>query len=79
MVQTKVYKDLGDVKGSICVIICWGDFEGSELVFTELTSIVPFPAYSIIIFQSAIISHYNLPVTGNHYSIVFTTDKNLFE
>ena len=30
MVQTKVHKDLGDIKGGICVIICRGKFTGSE-------------------------------------------------
>jgi len=79
LVRTKIHKDLGDIKCGICVIICWGDFEGGELVFTELMSCVPFPAGSIIMFRSAIISHYNLPVTGNRYSMVFTTDKNLFK
>ena len=79
MVRTKIHKDLGDIKGGICVIICWGDFEGGELVFTEITSVVPFPAGSIIMFRSAILSHYNLPVTGNRYSMVFTTDKNLYK
>jgi len=79
LVRTKIHKDLGDIKCGICVIICWGDFEGGELVFTELMSCVPFPAGSIIMFWSAIISHYNLPVTGNRYSMVFTTDKNRFK
>src|SRR5207302_9481004 len=77
MVETKIHKDLGDRKGGICVIICWGKFQGAELVFTELTTCVPFLAGSIIMFRSAIISHYNMPVDGNRYSMVFMTDKNL--
>jgi len=79
MVQTKVHKDLGDIKGGICVIICWGKFQGGELVFTELSTCVPFPAGSIIMFRSAIISHYNMPVEGERYSMVFMTDKNLYK
>jgi len=77
MVQTKVHKDLGDIKGGICVIICWGKFQGGELVFAELSTCVPFPAGSLIMFHSAIISHYNMPVDGERYSMVFMTDKNL--
>ena len=77
LVQTKIHKDLGDIKGGICIVICWGNFKGGELVFTELTSCVPFPAGSIIMFRSSIISHYNLAVFGDWYSMVFTTDKNL--
>ena len=77
LVQTKVHKDLGDIKWGICVIICWGKFQGGELVFTELRACVPFPAGSIIMFRSAIISHYNMPVDGERYSMVFMTDKNL--
>ena len=79
MVQTKVHKDLGDIKGGICVIICWGKFTGGELVFTELTTYVPFPAGSILIFRSSIISHYNMLVDGERYSMVFMTDKNLYK
>ena len=79
MVQTKVHKDLGDIKGGICVIICWGKFTGGELVFTELTTYVPFPAGSILMFRSSIISHYNMPVDGERYSMVFMTDKNLYK
>ena len=79
VVQTKVHKDLGDIKGRICVIICWGKFTGGKLVFTELTTYVPFPASSILIFRSSIISHYNMPVDGEQYSMVFMTDKNLYK
>jgi len=79
MVQTKVHKDLGDIKGGICVLICWGKFHGGELVFTELRACVPFPAGSLIMFRSAIISHYNMPVEGDRYSMVFMTDKNLYK
>jgi len=61
------------------VIICLGKFAGGELVFTALTTYVPFPAGSIIIFQSSIISHYNMPVDGKQYSMVFMTDKNLYK
>ena len=67
MVQTKIHKDLGDIKCGICIVICWGKFCGGELVFTELTSCIPFPPGSIIMFRSAIISHYNLPVFGDRY------------
>jgi len=77
LAQTKVHEDLGDIKGGICIVICWGNFQGGELVFTELTSCVPFPAGSIIMFRSAIISHYNHQVLGDRYSMVFTTNKNL--
>jgi len=79
MVQTKVHKDLGDIKGEICVIICWVKFEGGELVFAELSTCVPFPSGSLIMFRSAIISHYNMPVDGERYSMVFMTDKNLYK
>ena len=79
LVQTKVYKDLGYIKGGICIVICWGNFTGGELVFTELISCIPFPAGSIIMFRSAVLSHYNLSVLGDRYSIVFTTDKNLYK
>jgi len=79
IVQTKVHKDLGNIKGGICVIICWGRFAGGELVFTELTTYVPFPAGSIIMFRSSIISHYNMPVDGEWYSMVFMTDKNPYK
>jgi len=77
LVQTKIHQDLGDIKCGICVIICWGKFKGGELVFTELSACVPFPAGSIIMFCSALISHYNTPVDGDRYSMVFMTDKNL--
>jgi len=77
--QTKVHKDLGDSKGGICVLICWGKFHGGELVFTELRACVPFHAGSIIIFRSAIISQYNMSVEGDRYSMVFKTDKNLYK
>lgn len=77
LVQTKIHKDRGDMKYGICVIICWGKFKGGKLVFTELGACVPFPAGSIIIFRSAIISHYNMPVDGERYCMVLMTDKNL--
>jgi len=77
LVQNKIHKDLGDIKCGICVIICCGKFKGGELVLTELSACVPFPACSIIMFRSAIISHYNMPGDGDRYSIVFMTDKNL--
>ena len=48
LVQTKIHKDIGNIKGGICVIICWGKFKGGELVFTELTTCIPFPAGSIV-------------------------------
>lgn len=79
LVQTKVHKDLGDIRGGICIVICWGKFTGGELVFTELTSCIPFASGSIIMFRSAVISHYNLSVLGDRYSMVFTTDKNLYK
>ena len=78
LVQTKIHKDLGNIKGGICVIIWWGKFKGGELVFTELTTCIPFPAGSTVMFRSAVISHYNLPVEGDQYSKVFMTNKNLF-
>ena len=77
LVQTKIHKDLGDIKGGICIVICWGNFKDGKSVSTELTSCVPFPCGSIIMFRSCIISHYNLSVFGDRYSMVFTTDKNL--
>ena len=77
LVQTKVHKDLDDIKYGICVIICWGKFTVGEMVFTELGTCIPFSASSIIMFHSAIISHYNMPVHGERYSMVLITDKNL--
>ena len=77
LVQTKVHKDLSDLRYGISIIICWGKFKGAELVFTELGVCVPFLPGSIVMFRSAIFSHYNMLVDGEHYSMVLMTNKNL--
>lgn len=56
LVQTKIHEDLGNIKYGISIVIYWGHFQGGELVFTELTSCVPFQADFIIMFWSSVVS-----------------------
>lgn len=74
------HKDHMDTKDGVCVVYCWGDFKGGELVFDELKMVVPLLPGQLIFFRSAILTHWNQRVTsGKRNSFVLFTGSRVMD
>ncbi|RPA79688.1 hypothetical protein BJ508DRAFT_308167 [Ascobolus immersus RN42] len=71
-------KDCTDTPDGICVVYCWGEFEGGELIFDELELVVPLQPGHLVMFRSALLTHWNIPVKmGIRKSFVLFIDKRM--
>ena len=71
------HRDVGDSKLFNCVVLPFGPYSGGQIVFAELGLVVEVPSGCFISFLSMIITHYNMEVDGDRYSLVCHTDKTM--
>lgn len=76
--MTHMHKDGTDLLEGFCLVISFGKFEGGELCFAEPMIMMPFGCGEMIIFRSALLSHFNKLYKGIRNSIVFFTERNLY-
>ena len=77
--QAEPHKDVSDAKKGWVAMCCDGDFEGGELVISELRLKIAFKPGDVIFFRSAILQHFILPFDGKRTSFVFFSHANLLE
>lgn len=58
----------------LCVVIIFGDFEGGELGLYEVKFLLRFSGFTIVIFLSKDLTHFNNHFKGNRISLVLTTE-----
>jgi len=75
---TDPHKDNNDCKYAFCVIVVFGDFEGGDLVLSEIGIVVEVKCGFIILLRSALLEHFNLNVLKNRFSIVYYLKKSFF-
>src|SRR6266498_3062252 len=76
---TDPYKNDNDCLYSFCVIVVFGNFEGGNLILSEIGVVIRIEGGYIIFLRSALLEHYNSYVTkGNRFSIVFYLRKTIF-
>ncbi|RPA70524.1 hypothetical protein BJ508DRAFT_337112 [Ascobolus immersus RN42] len=69
-----------DTKDGVCVLYCWGDFEGGELVLDELRMVIPLLPGQVVFFRSALLTHWNQEViSGNRNSFVLFTGSRVMD
>jgi len=57
------------------VIVVFGDFEGGDLVLSEIGIVIEIKCGYIILIRSALLEHFNLYVLNNRFSIVYYLKK----
>ncbi len=76
---TDPHKDDNDCLYSFCVIVVFGNFEGGNLILSEIGVVIRIEGGYIIFLRSALLEHCNSYVTkGNRFSIVFYLRKTIF-
>ncbi|RPA73283.1 hypothetical protein BJ508DRAFT_334238 [Ascobolus immersus RN42] len=74
------HKDLNDFARGFCFLLCWGKFKGGEVTFKELGMKLPLKRGQLLIFRSALLTHWNQPVTsGIRHSLVLFTPARMFD
>jgi hypothetical protein len=74
------HKDLNDFARGFCFLLCWGDFKGGDVSFKELGLKVPLKRGQLLIFRSALLTHWNQPVIeGVRHSMVLFTPSRMFD
>ena len=63
---------------NFCVVIIFEDFEGRNMVLSEIGVIIKIEGRYIIILRSALLEHFNLYVLKNRFSIVFYLRKTFY-
>src|SRR5918994_1996381 len=72
------YIDHDDDKYGFCWFVLLGDWEGGDLIFSQLNVRIKLKPGNILAFRSNLLVHENLPCSGVRYSLVFFTHNNLF-
>ncbi|RPA75961.1 hypothetical protein BJ508DRAFT_331557 [Ascobolus immersus RN42] len=75
------HKDLQDFVRGFCLLHCWGDFVGGELTIKELKLKIPIRPGQIILFRSALLTHWNQPIQegGIRHSMVLFTPWRMLD
>ena len=77
--MTDPHKDDNDCLYGFCVIVVFGNFEGGNLILSEIGVVIRIEGGYIIFLRSALLEHCNSYVTkGNRFSIVFYLRKTIF-
>ncbi|RPA72983.1 hypothetical protein BJ508DRAFT_314248 [Ascobolus immersus RN42] len=73
------HKDLNDLARGFCFLLCWGDFKGGDVTFAELRLKIPLQKGQLLVFRSALLTHWNQPVyEGVRHSMVLFTPSRMF-
>lgn len=75
--KCKPHRDTGDSTLYNCIVLPFGNFEGGEIVFKELGLVIKVTSGIMCSFLSQRITHWNLEVEGERYSLVCHTDKSI--
>ncbi|RPA80109.1 hypothetical protein BJ508DRAFT_327602 [Ascobolus immersus RN42] len=75
------HKDLNDYIKGFCLLHCWGDFKGGDLTLRELRLRIPFSKGQVLLFRSALLTHWNQPIEdgGIRHSMVLFTPWRMLE
>jgi len=73
-----VHKDNNDVLYAFCVIVVFGNFEGGDLILSEIGISLEIEDGYIVLLRSALLEHFNSKVKGSRWSIVFYLRKDIF-
>ena len=68
---TDPHKDNVDCMNAFCAIVVFGDFEGGDLVLSEIGITIEIKGGYIILLRSALLEHFNLLIIGNRFAIVY--------
>ncbi|KAJ3118923.1 hypothetical protein HDU96_006574 [Phlyctochytrium bullatum] len=77
--QTDPHKVTGDLPGGWCVVVPCGKFKGGKLRFPETKLQFNVDSGHVMAFRSALLTHSNSQFHGFRSSLVFYTDKNLYD
>ena len=72
---TDSYKDNNYCKYAFYVIVIFGDFEGEDLVLSEIDIVIEVKYSYIILLRSALLEYFNLNVLKNRFSIIYYLKK----
>jgi hypothetical protein len=73
---TQPHRDAGNIPFGLCAVVALGDFDftaGGHLGFEEIKALVEVRPGDLVLFPSALLTHWNTPVATheNRHSIVF--------
>ena len=63
---------------NFCVVIIFEDFEGRNMVLSEIGVVIEIEGEYIVILKSALLEHFNLHILKNKFSIVFYLRKTFY-
>lgn len=75
---TKVHRDPHDFR-HFCVVVVVGEHQGGELCLLEPGLVLELKSGDMVIFQSGLISHFNLHYSGVRASVVLNTDAAIYQ
>jgi hypothetical protein len=68
---TDSHKDNIDCMNAFCTIVVFGNFEGGDLVLSEIGITIKIKGGYIILLKSALLEHFNLLIIENIFAIVY--------
>jgi len=75
---TDPHKDNNDCKNAFCMIVVFGEFEGGDLVLSEIGIVIEIKCGYIVLIRSALLEHFNLHVLNNRFSVVYYLKKTFY-
>src|SRR6266498_3523172 len=76
---TDPHKDDNDCLYSFCIIVVFGNFEGENLILSEIGVVIRIEGEYIIFLRSALLEHCNsYVIKRNRFSIIFHLRKTIF-
>jgi len=72
------HKDNLDCMYAFCAIVVFGDFEGEDLVLSEIGITIKIKGGYIVLLRSALLEHFNLLVIRNRFAIVYYLRKYFY-
>jgi hypothetical protein len=75
---TDPHKDNVDCLNAFCAIVVFGEFEGGDLVLSEIGITIEIKGGYIVLLRSALLEHFNLLIIGNRFAIVYYLRKYFY-
>ncbi len=63
---------------NFCVVIIFEDFEGRNMVLSEIGVVIEIEGEYIVILKSALLEHFNLHILKNRFFIIFYLRKTFY-
>ena len=63
---------------NFCVVIIFEDFEGRNMVLSEIGVVIEIKGKYIVILRSALLKYFNLHVLKNRFFIIFYLRKTFY-